>query len=250
MSSRCRRPFNCHRCGKRKLCSSASGALAKTAVQTSLLLFWVALTRRNEKKEADFWGKPQKGRVTLFSAIFSAFVILIMIASMVLSIATLATVDEQNKSIFGYRIYLVRTDSMSLSDNNADMDVHFEAGDIIFAKVVKDPSTLQAGDIISFISTNKESFGETVTHMIREVKTDAEGNVVSFVTYGTNTDENDDGEVTPDRVLGKYVYKISEAGNFFMWMKSPHGYIICVLIPLMLLLFYYGIHSIKHANEK
>ena len=237
-------------CGHHRRSRSSDGFLAKTALQTSLLLFFVSLSRRKDCcKQGSFVSKSQKRGVTFLSVIFSTIVIAVMIASMFLSIAVLTTVEEQHKSILGYRIYLVRTDSMSLSENNADLDVHFDAGDIVFAQIVRDHSTLQAGDIISFISTNKESLGETVTHMIREVKTDADGNVVSYVTYGTNTNENDDGEVTPDRVLGKYVYKIPQAGNFFMWMKSPQGYIICVLVPLMMLLFYYGIHSIKHANE-
>lgn len=232
---------------RKERCSRSTLAIiAQTIAQSSLVLLWASFSRSGENYENAIQRKPHH---TFFSVLLSSFVVLIMIASMVLSIATIATLDEQNKNIFGHRIYVVKTDSMSPSKDNADMDVHFSAGDIIFTKVVEDQSTLQPGDIIAFISTNKDTFGETVTHMIREVKTDSTGEVISYVTYGTNTNENDDGEVTSDRVLGKYVGKIPKVGNFFSWMKSPHGYIICVLVPLMFLLFYYGIHSIKNSKS-
>ena len=50
---------------------------------------------------------------------------------MVFTIITVTTVDKNERSIFGVRFYIVQTDSMSLSENNKDMEVHFNAGDII-----------------------------------------------------------------------------------------------------------------------
>lgn len=47
-----------------------------------------------------------------------------------------------------------------------------------------DPSTLKEGDIITFMSQDTDSFGETITHKIRKLTTDAEGNP-GFITYGT-----------------------------------------------------------------
>ena len=37
---------------------------------------------------------------------------------MVFTIITVTTVDKNERSIFGYRFYIVQTDSMSLSENN------------------------------------------------------------------------------------------------------------------------------------
>ena len=103
-----------------------------------------------------------------------------------------------------------------------------------------DPSTLKEGDIITYISQNGASFGETVTHKIRKLTTDARGNP-GFVTYGTTTDTDDETIVTYMYVLGKYENKIPKLGYFFNFMKTPAGYIICIFIPFMILIIYQGV---------
>lgn len=173
---------------------------------------------------------------------------------MVFTVVTVSTVDRNDRSIFGVKFYIVQTDSMSKSDKNAHMDVHFNAGDIIVIKNVKDPTALQAGDIIAFMSTNNESYGETVTHMIREVKRDDNGRLLGYVTFGTNTDTNDEALVEPSYVLGKYAAKLPTVGRFFAFVKSTPGYIICILIPFLLLIAYNGANVIvlfrKYKKEQ
>ena len=99
---------------------------------------------------------------------------------MIFTIFSVTTIDKNDRNILGYKFYIVQTDSMSASDKNAHLDVHFDAGDIILVKGVDKSTELKAGDIISFISFNKESYGETVTHMIREVKTNSAGKVIGL----------------------------------------------------------------------
>lgn len=164
---------------------------------------------------------------------------------MIFTIVTVSTVDKNERNVFGMKFYIVKTDSMSPSDKNADLDVHFSAGDIVIIKNVKDNSSLQAGDVIAFLSTNDESYGETVTHMIREVKKSENGSVIGYVTFGTNTGATDEALVEPEYVLGKYAGKLPGVGNFFAFVKSPQGYIICILIPFLLLILYNGINVIR-----
>ena len=164
---------------------------------------------------------------------------------MVFTIVTVTTVDKNDRSIFGVKFYIVRTDSMSLSENNKDVKVHFNAGDIVVIKNVEDPRTLQEGDVIAFVSTNSDSYGETVTHMIREVKKTDTGKVLGYVTYGTNTGTNDEALVEPEYVLGAYAGKLPGVGNFFAFVKSTPGYIVCILVPFLLLIFYNGVNVIR-----
>lgn len=164
---------------------------------------------------------------------------------MIFTIFTVATVDKNDRSIFGFKFYIVRTDSMSLSEKNKDMDVHFNAGDIILIKNLDDTRNLQAGDIIAFMSTNSISYGETVTHMIREVKKTEEGKLLGYVTFGTNTDTDDEALVEPEYVLGAYAGKLPGVGNFFAFVKSTPGYIICILVPFLLLILYNGVNVIR-----
>lgn len=141
---------------------------------------------------------------------------------MIFTIVTVTTVDRNDRSIFGVKFYIVQTDSMSKSENNKDMDIHFNAGDIVLIKDLSDneKAELKAGEVIAFLSTNSVSYGETVTHMIREVKYNDEGKIVGFVTYGTNTGTNDEKVVEPEYILGKYTGKLPGVGNFFAFVKS------------------------------
>lgn len=164
---------------------------------------------------------------------------------MLFTIITVTTVDRNDRSILGVKFYIVQTDSMSPSENNKDMDVHFSAGDIVVIKNVDNPTTLKAGDIIAFLSMNEVSYGETVTHMIREVKLDDNGRVIGYVTFGTNTGTNDEALVEPEYVLGVYSAKLPGVGNFFAFVKSTPGYISCILVPFLLLILYNGINVIR-----
>ena len=164
---------------------------------------------------------------------------------MIFTVVTVTTVDRNDRSIFGVKFYIVQTDSMSLSENNKDMDVHFNAGDIVIIKNVDDPRALQAGDVIAFMSTNSVSYGETVTHMIREVKKTDAGKVLGYVTYGTNTGTDDEALVEPEYVLGAYSGKLPGVGNFFAFVKSTPGYIVCILVPFLLLILYNGVNVIR-----
>ena len=164
---------------------------------------------------------------------------------MIFTIVTVTTVDRNDRSIFGIKFYIVQTDSMSLSENNKDMDVHFNAGDIVIITNVDDPRDLHPGDIIAFMSTNSVSYGETVTHMIRDVEKTDDGKVIGYVTYGTNTGTDDEALVEPEYVLGVYSGKLPGVGNFFAFVRSTPGYIVCILVPFLLLILYNGVNVIR-----
>ena len=169
------------------------------------------------------------------SAVLVWVLVAVTVGIMIFTVISVNTLDRSNRSIFGYKFFIVRSDSMSATD--------FKAGDIIFVKNC-DPATLKVGDIIAFTSQNSHNFGETVTHKIREKTTDADGNP-AFVTYGTTTDENDESAVTYPYVLGKYTGKIPNVGSFFQFIKTTPGYILCILVPFLLLILYQGINCIR-----
>ena len=183
--------------------------------------------------------------LNMMSKIFTVVLFIFTACIMIFTILSVTMLDKNDRDIFGYKFYIVQTDSMSESELNAHLTVHFDAGDIIFVKETSKPAELKAGDIISFLSTNQASYGETVTHMIREVKTDKDGNVIGFVTYGTNTDTNDEALVKPEYILGVYAGKLPGVGTFFAFMKSTPGYIWCILVPFLVLIAMNGIDVIR-----
>ena len=176
-----------------------------------------------------------KKALNIIKTILVWAVVLVAVSMMIFTIVSVTTFNRNDRDLFGYKAYIVKTDSMSATD--------FDAGDLILVKEVA-PSTLKEGDIISYLSQNADSFGETITHKIRKKTVDAEGNP-GFITYGTTTDTDDETIVTYRYILGKYETKIKGLGTFFSFLKTPQGYIICIFIPFMLLILYQGINCIR-----
>lgn len=158
-------------------------------------------------------------------------VVLLAVSMMIFTVISATTFNRNDRSLFGYKMYIVNSDSMAATD--------FKAGSLIFVKEVK-PSTLKEGDIITFMSQNTNSFGETVTHKIRKLTTDAEGNP-GFITYGTTTNTNDETIVTYTYILGKYQGHIAGLGHFFNFLKTTPGYFVCIFTPFMLIIIYEGV---------
>ena len=171
----------------------------------------------------------------IIRSIFVWLMVALAVFMMIFTIVSVSTFDRADRNLFGYKAFIVLSDSMSKTD--------FNAGDLVLVKAV-DPSTLKEGDIIAYTSQNTSNYGETVTHKIRKLTTDANGEP-GFVTYGTTTDTDDETVVTYPYVLGKYQGRIPKVGTFFQFLKSTPGYIVCILIPFLLLILLEGIRCIR-----
>ena len=162
-------------------------------------------------------------------------VVALAVFMMIFTIISVTTFDRNDRDLFGYKAYIVNSDSMAATD--------FNAGDLIFVKEV-DPATLQEGDIITYMSQNSDSFGEVITHKIRALTRDAEGNP-GFITYGTTTNTDDETVVTYPYVLGVYCSNLPKVGTFFHFLKTTPGYFVCIFLPFMLLIVYQGVNFFR-----
>lgn len=171
----------------------------------------------------------------IVSTVFVWVIVLVAVFMMVFTIISVNTFNRNDRDIFGMHCYIVLSDSMSATD--------FDAGDLVLVKEV-DPTTLQEGDIIAYQSQSTENYGETVTHKIRAKTFDANGNP-GFITYGTTTGVDDDTVVTYPFIIGKYTMSLPKVGTFFQFLKTPQGYIICILVPFLLLIIYQGLNCVK-----
>ena len=179
-----------------------------------------------------------KKALRIIKNIFTGLMVVLAIVMMLFTMVSIIF-NSTDKSILGYKAYIVLSDSMSKTD--------FDAGDLIIVKEV-DSSTLQEGDIIAYISQNSESYGEVITHKIRSL-TNNNNNEPGFITYGTTTDTNDSTIVTYPYVLGKYSFHIPKLGTFFNYLKTTPGYITCILIPFLTLIIIEIINSIHLFNK-
>lgn len=119
-----------------------------------------------------------KKALSIVKTIVVILLVIVAVGMMIFTIVSAATFDRNDRDLFGYKAFIVLSDSMSATD--------FDAGDLVIVKEV-DPATLKEGDIISYTSQNSSNYGEIVTHKIRRLTTDANGEP-GFVTYGTTTD--------------------------------------------------------------
>ena len=179
--------------------------------------------------------KNMKKILNTAKTVFMWLVVLTAVFMMVFTIVSVNTFNRNDRDIFGFRCYIVLSDSMSATD--------FAAGDLVLVKKV-DPTTLKEGDIIAYQSQNSENYGATVTHKIRTKTVDASGNP-GFITYGTTTGVDDETVVTYPFILGKYQAALPGVGTFFQFLKTPQGYIVCILIPFLLLIIHQGLNCVK-----
>lgn len=171
-----------------------------------------------------------KKALDIIKSVLVWLVVLLAVSMMIFTVVSVTTFNRNDRDLFGYKMYIVNSDSMAKTD--------FSAGDLILVKEV-DPATLKEGDIITFLSQDTDSFGETITHKIRRLTTDAQGDP-GFVTYGTTTDTDDATVVTYPFVLGLYQSCIPKLGTFFNFLKTTPGYFVCIFIPFMLIILYEG----------
>lgn len=176
-----------------------------------------------------------KKALQIIKTILVWLIVAVAVGMMIFTLISVNTFDQTDRNIFGFKFFIVTSDSMSATD--------FDAGDIAISKNV-DPKTLKEGDIITFLSQDPDSFGEVITHKIRRLTTDANGRP-GFVTYGTTTDNDDKTVVTHEYVVGQYVGRIPKVGLFFQFLKTTPGYIICILIPFLLLILSQGLNCVR-----
>ena len=184
---------------------------------------------------AEMSGFFVKKALHILGTVLVSLLVVVAVFMMLFTIISVNTFDRNDRRLFGYQVYIVASDSMAATD--------FNAGDLIFVKEV-DPTTLQEGDVITFVSQNADSYNQPVTHKIRRLTTDANGNP-GFVTYGTTTGVDDETVVTYPYVLGRYTFRIQRLGDFFHFLKQPQGYIVCIFVPFVLLILHQGIKSIR-----
>ena len=168
---------------------------------------------------------------------------------MIFTVVSVATFNSTERNLFGFKFFVVQTDSMSKPEEvneNVTTKTFFNAGDIVIVKgvAIEKCSELKPDEVITFISRNSASFGETVTHAIRKKAVDSDG-TAGFVTYGANTGADDEAIVGYGDIVGKYVGRLPMLGKFFLFLKTTPGYIVCIFVPIVLLILYNGTNVIR-----
>jgi signal peptidase len=167
----------------------------------------------------------------------TANIIAVIIAVFVLIVAVSST------KIFGVTLYAVKSDSMK--GDNPDS---FNKGDLIFVKLInaEQQQDLKVGDIITFYDMINGK-RELNTHRIVSIET------VGTTTQITTKGDNASGEDTPidmgsSDIVGVYSFKIGGLGNVILFIQSPTGFLVSVVIPSILVVIYCAYLLFKNLN--
>jgi len=101
-----------------------------------------------------------------------------------------------------------------------------------------EPHQLEIGDVVAF--KDPEVSGQTIIHRIVNMEDKDSGLVVE--TKGDANAYPDPYLMPANRISGKVRAVFPRAGLFLNYLRSPSGFIICVVCPVFLLLLYLVSH--------
>jgi len=111
-----------------------------------------------------------------------------------------------------------------------------EINDAIIVKREND-SQYHIGDIISFFSTEYDNNGMVVTHRIID-KSTVDINQSNYTTKGDNNPIPDRRGVSTSNVYGKVYFIIPKLGYIQSFLSKPFNFVICLLIPVLVVVLY------------
>lgn len=147
-------------------------------------------------------------------------------------------------NIFGTAFVAVETDSM-----NGDRDDSFKPGALLKVKILSDEEKyeLQVGDIISFYDIID---GRRAINSHRIIEVWGEGYNRVYTTQGDNVGLPDANSRTPDEIIGKVKGHTNGIGKIFLFIRTPAGFGVCVILPCLLLLGYCIFDLVKAVIEQ
>lgn len=157
---------------------------------------------------------------TFIGILICLVLVLVLVINITLIVRSYVN-PEEVPSFMGYKPFIVLSGSM---------EPEIMPGDLIITKTV-DPEEIAAGDIISF----RADESVVVSHRVTEVRT--EGGL-AFLTKGDANTGADAGAVRPEDIEGKYISRIAGVGSIAMFLQTPLGLLIFVIIPLCLFILY------------
>ena len=189
--------------------------------------------------------KLQPKTKKILKIVLNVVVYVIFALVLLLTVLVIASGKKGYTSMFGTAFVAVETDSM---DGNRDDS--FKKGALLKVKVLKDEEklALKEGDIISFYDLID---GKRVINSHRIVEVWGEGEVTVFRTQGDKEGAPvDSTSRTLDDVIGKVKSHSNGTGKFFLFLRSTAGFVVCVILPCLLLVGYCVYDFVKAILEQ
>lgn len=191
----------------------------------------------DREEDVEVVEEVSKGKKVLNTVVNVVLVLAIVLAAMSTYVSFVSTSGNGVPSIFGIRMFSIQTDSMYPV---------LMPGDLIFDTAVKDPDTLEKGDIITYWTIIN---GERVlnTHTIHEIYDG--GGYRIFATKGENNTAADALTVHESEIVGKYSFRVSGLGKVFDYLQTSTGFLIVVVLPVFLFFLFHLVQFFRVLFE-
>ena len=152
--------------------------------------------------------KTAKDRVlTVIGLLLCLILAPVLIVNITMIVKSYTTPDKV-PSFGGYCPFIIMTDSMVPTINS---------GDLVFDKVVTDPTQVQKGDVISFFDPASRN-NSIVTHRVVKIVSDSDG--IAFTTKGDANNTEDPVPVRP-RLTARAMWSCSCRARPVWWCALP-----------------------------
>lgn len=159
---------------------------------------------------------------------WAIFIILVFIAIFLLYyyIANKIYISKGSGYEPKFSIYIIASGSMVPAINVADAVINIK---------VDSPDDLEVGDVITFRSSSPTTMGITVTHRIKGITTDDDGNIC-YITKGDANNVEDSACAKYTNIIGKVVLRIPGLGYIQKFLASGFGWLLFILIPALIII--------------
>lgn len=167
-------------------------------------------------------------KLDILGIVLTVIFLPIIVINLTLVIKGMINPDEV-PMIFNRAPLIVISDSMTI-DKEAGTGA-FNKNDLIIIKKV-DPATLKKGDIVTYLGRD----GDIITHRITDLITDTKDGekVPAFETKGDYSPGYDFYPVRYEQVIGLYQHRLAGLGGIAMFLQTPAGVIVILLIPVLI----------------
>ena len=162
-----------------------------------------------------------------------AVILVILIYNIIL---IFISAENDGIELFGYRAYVITSDSMEPAINN---------GDAIIVKNCEEED-LQTDDVITFEQNQK-----IITHRIQKIEEDQTTKEKTYITKGDNNNIEDSENIKYSAIIGKCILTIPYLGNIISVLENK--LIILIIILIILILFFFKIQKqekLENRREK
>lgn len=159
------------------------------------------------------------------------FITLMAIIMLLMFMVVKGTITGQEPQIFSYKMYSVRSGSMSPA---------IKVGSLIIVEM-KETADINIQDIVTY----KASKSILVTHRVVDIASDGSG----YITRGDANKTNDPMVLKKENIVGKVVLAIPYAGAFFDLLRTKTGIVLLIVITAFAVITSYIIEDYKKDNQ-